>query len=394
MAYGVTSQGFVLKPLDQCLLEVKAAIQATFGANQQVDDPSGPWGELAAILADRESELWDMGQGLYASRDPDQATGAALEGICAITGTLPQAATYSAVACTLSGTAGVVVPAKSVATAGQNGARFASQDDATIGSDGTVSGVVFQAQAAGPVAALAGSLNTIATPVAGWNAILNPLDATLGLAADTDASLRLRRLQELNIAGSATKDAVRAEILRLREKGVTSCSIFRNLTAVVDSNGLPPYSIQALVTGGADTDIWQALWRSVGGGTETYGDQVGTVIDAEGNPQPVAFSRPAILQVYASLALKVDSAWPLDGVAQVTDALVARTLAHLTGGSDVVTRALFPTVLGVSGVRDITSLFVGTAPGPTSEANIVVSDHQIALFDTSRVTVATSPFVP
>jgi uncharacterized phage protein gp47/JayE len=392
MAYGVTSQGFVLKPLDQCLLEVKAAIQATFGANQQVDDPSGPWGELAAILADRESELWDMGQGLYASRDPDQATGAALQGICAITGTLPQAATYSAVACTLMGTAGVVVPAKSVATVGQNGARFASQDDATIGSDGTVAGVVFQAQTAGPVAALAGSLNTIATPVAGWSSLANPLDATLGLAADTDASLRLKRLAELNIAGSATKDAVRAEILRVSD--VTSCTIFRNLMAVVDSNGLPPYSIEALVTGGADTDIWQALWRSVGAGTQTFGDQIGTVTDAKGNPQPVAFSRPAILQIYASLSLKVDAAWPLDGVAQVTDALVAWTLAHLTGGSDVVTRALFPVVLGVSGVRDITSLFVGSAPSPSSEANIVVSDHQIALFDTSRVTVATSPFVP
>jgi uncharacterized phage protein gp47/JayE len=392
MAYGVTPQGFVLKPLDQCLLEVKAAIQATFGANQQVDDPSGPWGELAAILADRESELWDMGQGLYASRDPDQATGAALQGICAITGTLPQPATYSAVACTIMGTAGVVVPAASVATAGQNGARFASQADATIGSDGTVADVVFQAETSGPVAALAGSLNTIATPVAGWNAISNPLDATLGLAADTDASLRLKRLVELNIAGSATKDAVRAEILRVSD--VTSCTIFRNLMAVTDPNGLPPYSIEALVTGGADADIWQALWRSVGAGTQTFGDQIGTVTDAKGNPQPVAFSRPAILQIYASLALKVDSAWPLDGVAQVTDALVAWTLAHLTGGSDVVTRALFPTVLGVSGVRDITSLFVGTAPGPTSEANIVVSDHQIALFDTSRVTVATSPFVP
>jgi uncharacterized phage protein gp47/JayE len=392
MAYGVTSQGFILKPLDQCLLEVKAAIKATFGQNQQVDDPSGPWGELAAILADRESELWDMGQGLYASRDPDQATGAALQAICAITGTLPQPATYSAVACTLTGTSGVVVPAKSVATVGQNGARFASQADATIGSDGTVADVVFQAETSGPVAALAGTLNTIATPVGGWNAVTNQLDATLGLAADTDASLRLKRLVELNVAGSATKDAVRAEILRV--SGVTSCSIFRNLTAVADANGLPPYSIEALVTGGADTDIWQALWKSVGGGTETYGDEVGTVIDAEGNPQPVAFSRPAILQVYASLSLKVDSAWPLDGVAQVTDALVAWTLAHLTGGSDVVTRALFPTVLGISGVRDITSLFVGTAPAPSSEANIVVSDHEIALFDTSRVTVATAPFVP
>jgi uncharacterized phage protein gp47/JayE len=392
MAYGVTSQGFILKPLDQCLLEVKAAIKATFGQNQQVDDPSGPWGELAAILADRESELWDMGQGLYASRDPDQATGAALQAICAITGTLPQPATYSAVACTLTGTSGVVVPAKSVATVGQNGARFASQADATIGSDGTVADVVFQAETSGPVAALAGTLNTIATPVGGWNAVTNQLDATQGLAADTDASLRLKRLVELNVAGSATKDAVRAEILRV--SGVTSCSIFRNLTAVADANGLPPYSIEALVTGGADTDIWQALWKSVGGGTETYGDEVGTVIDAEGNPQPVAFSRPAILQVYASLSLKVDSAWPLDGVAQVTDALVAWTLAHLTGGSDVVTRALFPTVLGISGVRDITSLFVGTAPAPSSEANIVVSDHEIALFDTSRVTVATAPFVP
>jgi len=460
VTYGVTPAGFVVKPLSECLSEIQAAVQATFGQNQQVADPAGPWGQLCGILADRESEIWDMAQEVYASRDPDQATGAGLQALAAITGTFAQEATASTVTCVLLGTVATVIPAGSSVSAGQNGAAFTSSAAATIaaatawtgstsfavgavtantatvagaavtnlyvcaaetgpsaasgGPTGTGAGIVdggvtwnwvapgsacavatFQAADTGPIEALAGTINTIVTPVAGWSAVVNPFDAVPGLDADTDASLRVRRVVELEVAGSATPDAIRARIMAV--SGVTACTVFRNMTNAPNALGMPPYSVEALVTGGADADILTAAWNAVAAGTQTYGTTQGQVTDSEGVVQSVYFSRPTSQPIYVSVLLAIDNAaWPADGTVEVQTAIIEWAQANLSAGNDVVTRALFPAILSVPGVVDITHCYVGTtaSPVPSSEANITIATTEIAEFQSTNITVTVAPFTP
>jgi uncharacterized phage protein gp47/JayE len=442
MAYGVLLAGFLRKPLDVCVSELAAAIHATFGATQDTDDPSGPWAQLIGVLADRESELWDMGEGLYASRDPDQATGDALRGICAITGTVPKDPIYSTVGLTITGTPGTVIGAGFVASVTGSGIRFQTTADVTIasatawapsttyavgdrrtnggniydvtgetgpsagsgGPSGTgtsivdggvtwkfvIAGTAYAdapalAEETGPLLAPAGTLTTIETPVGGVAAVTNPLDAEPGRNIETDAELRLRRVAELAVAGSATPPSVRAEIQGI--EGVTSCTVFENTGDVVDADGVPPHAIEAVVSGGADQDIFEALWRSRSAGIYPHGGVSGTVTDDQGVPHTMRFTRPTSVPVYIVANIRIDSSkYPADGDVQVKAALGAWGVANLAGDVDVVSFQL-KRALTVSGIIDCPSLYIGTAPAPTTEATIPVGSRAVGEIDTSRITV-------
>ncbi len=437
--YGITVAGFLRKPLDVALQELRDAVHATFGAAQDTDDPSGPWAQFLGLNSDREASIWDLAEGVYASRDPDQATGSGLEGACAITGTVRSPATYSTVLGTLAGTAGTIVPKGSVASVAVAGTRFATIADATIaaatawagttaytlgqrrtnggniyevtiagtsagsgGPTGTGSAIVdsgvtwrfviagtafvdatMQAEETGPKIAPAGTLTTIETPVSGWAAATNALDATPGQDIETDAALRIRRVAELAVAGSATPEAVRAEVLKV--SGVTACTVFENTTGSTDGNGVPAKAIEVLVTGGVDADIRAAIWNSRSAGIESYGGVSGTVTDSQGTSHTVKFSRPTAKNVYLIVTGTKDATtYPTDGDAQIKAQLVAFGLANLFVDTDVVAFQL-KRALTVSGLLDVSSLKLGFAASPTLEATLVIGTREQAVLDTSRI---------
>jgi uncharacterized phage protein gp47/JayE len=442
MAYGILATGFAVKPLAVCKSELEDLFRQTFGAGISLDSSTSE-GQLIGILAERESELWDLAEEVYDSRDPEQATGAALTGLSAITGTVgPKAATPSEMTATLGGTASTVVGAGSQASVATTGVKFATKASATLVAvdawqashgyvlqdrctndgniyecitagtsassggptgedlditDGTVHwrflgagdgavDVELESVETGPKAAPARTLTEIETPVSGWAWVTNREDATPGEDQETDAALRVRRLVELAAQGAAALDAIRAEILQVDD--VTACTVFENETDVTDGDGRPPHSIEVLVSGGADQDLWDAVLRTKGAGIYTHGTEVGTADDEQGVAHTVRFSRPAQVEIYCDIELTVDAdLYPADGDDQVKAALVTWTEDNLDAGDDVITRALFPSVLSISGVLDIVHLYVGIAPTPTSEANITIGSTEIADFDTARISV-------
>jgi uncharacterized phage protein gp47/JayE len=440
--YGVTSTGFVVKTLEECVAELEDLFRTTFGNGISLD-ASTPEGQLIGIVAERESEIWDMAQEVYNSRDPDQATGAALSALCAITGTVgPQPATKSQLsAATLGGTTGTVVEAGSQASVEGTGVKFNTLEDATLSAvdawaashayevgnrcvsgdyiyeciiagtsdagtpvsgtgtditDGTVhwrylgegdgiADVPCEAAETGPLAAPARTLTVIETPVSGWAFVTNAEDAAPGTDIETDAELRVRRVVELASAGASAPDAIRAAILKLT--GVTACTVFENTTMVTDGLGRPPKSIEVLVTGGEDQDIWDAIWAAKPGGIEAHGTEVGTALDDQGVSHTVKFSRPVDVPIYAIVNLKkVPADYPADGDDQVKAALVAYGTANLASGVDVVSFQL-KRAIDISGVMDVTELYIGTSPAPSSEAKIGITALQQASLDTSRITV-------
>src|ERR1044072_58989 len=76
--YGVTPQGFVRKPLAVILAEIEARNRTEFGAGvvQDAESPLGQWNGLAADLA---AQMWELGEDIYQSYDPDAAEGYRLE---------------------------------------------------------------------------------------------------------------------------------------------------------------------------------------------------------------------------------------------------------------------------------------------------------------------------
>lgn len=441
-AAGVLPEGFKGRTLDECYELVKAALRARLGQGLAFL-PDSPETFLAGIMAEMLGELWAAAGGLWQGFDPDASQDAALDSLCALTGTERLQATASTTTLLLSGSAGTLVPAGKVVSVAGVGTRFDTTVAATLasspawasahtyavgavvthggnvyvcalggssgvtGPSGTTSpqadgGVAWRyvgpgaahasapatCEALGPLPGPAYTLTSIETPVAGWQGVANPADALLGRSVEEDASLRIRRRRDLRAQGSASPDAIRGRLLDPDViDGVTSCTVFENVTGTTNSDGVPPHSIEALVEGGEDAAIRLVLWAAKAAGIRTYGTTLGTVVDASGNTQPVAFSRPVLVQVYASATVNLTPDAPADDVEALAQ-LKAAVVAYGQGlqvGRNVVPSKLSGSMTALSWVDGVEGLTLGTTPSPVGTNTIPIATRQRASFDSTRL---------
>jgi uncharacterized phage protein gp47/JayE len=244
------------------------------------------------------------------------------------------------------------------------------------------------AESVGATIALAGKLTVIETAVSGWDSVTNPLDATLGLEPESDAELKIRRVQQIAKAGAGTPEAIKAKILELED--VTSCTVYINKTKIVDGDGRPPNSVEAVVEGGTDAEIAEKLWKAVGGGIATHGTETVIHVDEDGFNQTMKFSRPTEVDIHIILDIDVTDEFPISSGADDIKAAIVEWGADLQVGDDVI---VFPKLVSVlnndedyPGIVDVT-VKIGTAALPTLSDNITISNSQRAKFDTSRITI-------
>lgn len=391
MSFGLTSTGFNRKTVEDILAEIEASEKSIIDPEIDVS-PETPVGQLNGIFAAKLGEGWELAEAVNANQYPDTASDFGLDGVASITGTFRNAADKGTVGLDLTLNAGTTVPAGSIAeVTGDSTNRWVTLTDAVNSTGGPlVVSVTAEAEVAGLIAANAATIAVISTPVAGWTAVTNPLDAVPGAEIDTDAQLRLRRDAELSLAGSATVNAIRADLLQVED--VISVTVFHNPTDVVDANGLPPHSVEAIVRGGTDDDVREALFDTVGGGIRTIGTITGTVVDDQGFTQPANFSRPTEVEIFLEIDIDIDpTEYPATGDALVAAAVALFGTTNYDTGDDVVLSKLNVPICSVDGVLDITEIRVGRTILPVSTVNEVMAARELALLDTARIVVATTP---
>lgn len=384
--YGLQPTGFVIKPYEDIQSDFEASFRATFN-NGINTEPQSNIGMTIGIMSDRISEAWEVLEAIDAALDPDAAADQQQDEVCALTGTVRNPPKLTHVYATLTGAAGTLINAGKQASIAGTGVKFELLNDATIGGAGTVAGVEMVAVDAGPSPAFAGTLTVIETPVAGWTGITNPADHfVLGANIEADPDLRVRREAELRAPGNAAGPAIQAKVEKVA--GVTACVVLENDTDAADGNGLPPHSVRVIVNGGADADIQQAIYKSKGAGTNTVGAVTTNVLDSWNQPHPINFDRATDLDIYVIVNVKIDAGtYPTDGDAQIQDAIAAFGLASLTIASSVVASRLGALAFSVSGVTDVPSVYIGTAPAPAGSATITSTITQRPNLDTSRIVV-------
>ena len=299
---GVELTGFVKKTLAELLSEIEAAERADISPALNLQGDS-VFGQLNGVFGDKLREEWDVSEAVYNSFNPDLATGASLDALAAITGAIRLPATTSTVTVTCTGTPATLLPAGRVVSVAGTGDRFVSLADATIGGGGTVEGA-FESEELGPIAAPAGTLTVIETPVAGWASASNALDADPGTNIETDADFRARRIALLRVSGSATVEAIRSQTLNVT--GVLKSFVFENVTLLVDIDGLPGKSFEVVISGGDEQDIADVIWLHKPAGIESFGTISKTVIDTQGTSHTIKLSRPTDKDVWIDLTLLVD----------------------------------------------------------------------------------------
>ena len=422
--YGLTPTGFLVPTLEVLVDAFVTPLREAFGASQDFG-PTTTEGQIITVLSNALAQLWETLQAVVAAGDPAAATGVLLEAIAAITGTFKRPATASTVTLTLTGVDGTTISQASQARTASTLALFGTDASATLvaldawaittayalGDRVTNASRAYQAIAAGTSAgsggptttnnditdgtvhwrylgegeaavdvgatalvtgatvALSGDATEIATPVFGWDSVINLEDANLGAPAMTNEGLRVLRDEELAGNGRGTVDAIRAAMLDV--SGVTACTVFFNDQDVTDADGVTPHALEVLVTGGADQDIIDALWIA-GGGRTFVGTTSGYTTDAAGAIQGMKFSRPEDVNIYVrasiiyfpsatALLAPIVPVYPDDGDTQVANAILAYG-ATLPVGRDVSPRIIGGQVDTVDGVLDVVEVLAWTSP--------------------------------
>lgn len=234
----------------------------------------------------------------------------------------------------------------------------------------------------GPIEQAAGTINTISTPILGWDSVNNPSEAATGSNKETDEELRERFRNTKFERATNTIESLYSAIFAL--DGVEDFVIYENDTNITDGNGVPGHSFLPIVEGGLGSEIAQAIWDNKPVGILSVGNSTVTVIDSAGFPHDVSFSRPSSVNVYIEIQLTTNSDFPADGEDQIRAALI-QYIESLTIGEDVIYSRLYTPINTIPG-HQVDQLFIGTTPSPVSTSNINIDFDEISRLITTNIT--------
>lgn len=381
MAYGVTPEGFNLKPFTQIQSDMQEYVRAKISKHLQLTEKTG-LGNVLNAAADQLAELWEAEEFSYHAFDKDNATDEAFIALCELTGTKRRGATKGVVVttCSFAGAATYAPGALVAHVAGFPDNRWVNRDTLNIPAAGSYPGIIFEAESAGAQGTCnPATLTVIAQPVTGWGSITNPAESTDGQDIETLEALYVRREQELQQGGSSTLPAIKANVSAVA--GVVQVEAIQNRTDYPTS--IPPHSFRVIVWDGvapaASNNEIAAAILDASAGIQSVGAHSGVAVDADGVPQTIYFDRAVGVPIYVS----IDVDGSTSGVAQA----IVDEGSKLRAGGDIIREKLKGAAIVLPGVNDIVACTLGTTPAPVGTANIPIAIDQIALFDVSRVVV-------
>lgn len=347
------------------------------GVNPALNTPQGQMASsLAAITADKDAEMAYVCNQV----DPQYADGRFQDAIGRIYFMERKAATATVVACVLTGLAGTVVPAATLAqdTAGNTYALLA---DVTIGAGGTVMSS-WANISTGPIACPAGTLTQVYQAVPGWDTISNPADGIVGRDVESRADFEFRRKNSVAFNGRGTTTSIQAAVFAV--DNVVDCFVIDNPSGSAQSSdplpgGIPnsthyalaPHSVYVAVVGGVSADVAKAIWSKKDVGCDYNGNTTATVID-DGNyeyPQPtytVKYEIPDELPILFAVQIVNNPSLPSNIATLVKDAIIAQFNGTNGGqrariGSLILATAYYGSIASVAQNLLLISVLVGTA---------------------------------
>lgn len=448
-SFGVLTTGFNKKLLSDINTELSDDIKDAIDPNLNTSS-TAVLGQMLQVFAAGLSEEWDVLEAVYNGKDPDTASGAALAGVGAITGALVLSPTESTVTLVATGDDStllatgrrasvqplgsifqtlapativlatvwtpatsfsvgdrrsndtptriyeVTIAGTSAGSGGPTGTGIAIVDNSVtwrfLGEGEGFVNVACEATVTGPVVGQAFTITTIDTPVTGWIGVNNVADAVLGTDIETDAAFRIRREALIRVTGKATLEAVRAALLNVA--GVTEAIVFEN-TALVTVGGIPGKAFEAVVLGGTEVAIAQSLFDTKPLGIQAFGTDISElIVDSQGTSHTIEASRPDPMEIFIDVTVTVDGNYPLDGDAQVAQALKDLGDA-LQIGDDVIFKKFECEPFDISGVVDITLFEIDKQPAVLTSGNAetyALSDGETLLVRVDGGTAQTATF--
>lgn len=369
--YGLLSTGFNPATTDEVIEDMKQDFRDRLGASLPVDDTTIE-GVIFSVVGERIGACWEATDAIAEAFDPDAASDTLLHALCAITGTIVEAAEPSTASLTLVGDVATTVTEGSTVSDSSTDTVWSIDADVTLvvatvwaistayvvgdirsnsartyrcitaGTSAGAGGPALGSADMTPAEELAASDITdntahweflgmgVATGTAAATCTVTGPTAAVAYAIDTIETPITGWGNVVNLeAAVAGQDDETDAALRVRRElelsggGAGTPDAIRE--EILDVTGvttctvlyndtdatvdtIPPHAVEVMVQGGATQDIVDAIFGSVAAGIATFGNTSGTATDSEGTDHTIYFTRPTEVPIYVDVVLVYDSA--------------------------------------------------------------------------------------
>jgi uncharacterized phage protein gp47/JayE len=273
------------------------AYKDAYGEDIDLSEES-PEGVLIDKKADLMNDCEQSGLDIFNNFNISRASGIMLSDIAVLKGTTRRAGTRAVISAILtSSSVPYTIPANNQFKHTDTSTLFENLVETVVAS--STQNVELRALEVGLVDMNAGEKLTSNTFIPELTDIeIGASGISYGSDAESDLDLRNRLLTTDNPNSQGDVNAIYTALANLID--VEKVNVLENATPAEDLNGVPAYSINPIVLGGATQDIVDTIFPKKSGGTQTYGAVTGTTLDIAGNSHNVMFDRPDKVNIYVS----------------------------------------------------------------------------------------------
>ena len=371
--------------------DVESEFTSVFGETLSLEEAT-PQGRLIEMETAARTGVISLLALMLNQVNLNNATGRFLDGLATIFGLQRKAATYTTVVCTVSGVPGTVIPAGSLAKS-VAGDEFASQGSITISSTGSSVGV-FAAVVPGNVPLAAGTLTNIVSQIIGWESITDSASPVFGSATENDTVFR-ERIENSKYSGVGLLSDIVSALNNV--ENVIGVAVYNNPQktdvqwggVTVDAN-----SVCVVVNGGSDSDIADALYKTVSAGcgyTAIAGQS--TNVPYTNIAGGITFNRPQYSPIEISVSVKRNTYTGSDLTADVQTAIAQWASGYVNGVDGIeIGSTVYPFEIGSAISSElppivITDVQICLAGGTLSNAPLAFDVDEIATIAADDITV-------
>lgn len=393
--YGFTDEGFVPKRAAQILYDMKIKLAQVQNENgeypflEATDDSL--ISQLAGILANELSVCWSALGDVYIQFDPLYNTGAGQSATVQLNGIFRKSGSKAKVTVTVTGTPGTFIPKGSQITNVDNSIIFSIDNETEIGESGSTN-TTASAIEIGYRVIENNTLNFIKDACVGWSGVTNILQNDTGTNEETDEELRKRQQVSTQNTSYRQVGAIYAGIMQV--EGVKFCRVYVNSSWETDDRGIPPKEFSAVVLGGDDAEIANAIFDRVPVTIEGYGNTSVSVKDLQNLPHSISFNRPVEKPIKMKMTIQItdNNSFPSTYEDDIKEAIISYieegtgTTQGLVPGDDFYVSRFYTPINSVAGF-DVLSLQASTDGETWTSESISVDWNEIATVSADNIEI-------
>lgn len=330
----VDATGYHYPTYNEILEQLITDMQNIFGGGLYLGSDSQDYEQLSEF-AEKIYDVYQSMEVAYNSHSPVTSVGTALDYIVAINGITRKRATKSKVTVDLYGEPFTTI--NNGAIADESGYMWDLPETVTLDVNGSAF-VEAVCREAGIIYAAPDTVTKIMTPVAGWESVTNPSEATIGSVAEKDSELRARREQSVALPTQSLVSGLDGHLAAL--DGVNRHVVYENDGSEADGNSIPGHSICCVVEGGNPEEIADTIYRRKTPGCGTYGSSSVTIYDRYNHPSVIRFTPLTYVEVDIEIHISVRTGYTSTMAAEMKNAIIAY-LDEFSIGTDLTTSIIW-----------------------------------------------------